>query len=279
MFQVKNMTAEDFLFAVRITDTMNWQMAEKDFEFMLKLEPKGCFVLLYNSERVGIVTTVSFDKVGWLGNLIVDEAHRKRGAGTLLARHAVKYLTSKKVETIGLYAYIDKIPFYKRLGFEYDSEFIVLKGRGFSSQTTANLREAKKEDIQDIINCDKNCFGASRRKLLELILLDKNNSCYVSLENGQMLGYAMAKVYEDMAELGPLVCVQGRNDVAIDLLKANLNRLNGLGVSTCVPKREFTILNMLMKSGFTEGFRVARMFFKPRIFKDCICIAESLERG
>jgi len=279
MFHVKNMTSEDFPFAIRITNTMDWQMAKEDFEFMLKLEPLGCFVLFYDSERAGIVTTVSFDRVGWLGNLIVAETHREKGAGLLLARHAITYLTSKNVETIGLYAYVDKVPFYRRLGFAYDSEFIVLKGRGFSSTVVANLREAKKEDIQDIINCDKTCFGASRRKLLELILLDKNNSYYLCIENGQMLGYAVAKAYQDMAELGPLVCRQGHSDIAIDLLKANLNKLDRFEVSMCVPKRETPILNMLMMHGFTENFRVARMFYKPQIVKDCIYIAESLERG
>jgi len=279
MFHIKNMTPEDFAFAVRITDTMSWKLVEEDFHFMLELEPQGCFVLLYDSKRVGIVTTVSFGKIGWLGNLIVAESHRRRGAGSLLARQAVEYLISKNVQTIGLYAYIDKVPFYMRLGFEYDSEFIVLAGRGFSSSAIANLREAKKEDIQKIIKCDQICFGASRRKLLEPILLDPNNSCYVSMEDGQMIGYAVAKPYKETAELGPLICRQERSDIAIGLLEANLNKLEGFEVFVCVPKRETTILNMLMRSGFRENFRLARMFLKPQIAKDCIYIAESLERG
>jgi len=279
MFQIKNMRAEDFAFAVRITDTMNWKLVEEDFEFMLELEPQGCLVLFHDSERVGIVTTISFGKIGWLGNLIVAESHRGRGAGTLLARRAVKYLTSKNVETIGLYAYLDKIPFYQNLGFERDSEFIVLTGRGFYSSATANVREVKKEDIQGIINFDKNCFGASRRKLLEPILLDQNDLCYVSVEDGQMLGYAVSKTCKRTAELGPLMCRRERSDIAVNLLKANLNRLEGFDVFMCVPERELTILNVLKRTGFNEDFRVARMFFKPRTVKDCVYIAESLERG
>jgi len=279
MFHVKNMTAEDIGFAVWITETMSWKLAEEDFEFMMKLEPHGCFVLFHNSERIGIVTTVSFGNMGWLGNLIVAESHRKKGAGTLLARHVIEYLTSKNVETIGLYAYIDKIPFYRRLGFEYESEFTVLRGRGSSSPTTSDFREARERDIRNIVNIDKACFGGSRRKLLEPILLNQNNLCYFAIEERKIVGYVVAKVYEDMAELGPLVCRKGRSDIAIELLKANLNRLKKLEVSMCVPKKESAILNMLIKSGFKENFRVARMFYKPQTVKDCIYIAESLERG
>lgn len=91
MFQVKKMTTKDFDFAVRLTDTMNWQLTEEDFEFMLRLEPEGCSVLLHNSRRVGILTTISFDKTGWIGNVIVDEDCRKRGAGSLLVKHAMDY--------------------------------------------------------------------------------------------------------------------------------------------------------------------------------------------
>jgi len=86
-------------------------------------------------------------------------------------------------------------------------------------------------------------------------------------------------VYEEMAEIGPLVCRQERHDIAIDLLKATLNRLRGFEVSMCVPKKENTILNMLKRAKFSENFRVAKMFLGPPIVKDCIYMAESLERG
>src|SRR5512137_3000698 len=117
------MSEADFDFSVNITDTMNWKLVKEDFSFMLKLEPKGCFVLLHDRERIGIVTTINFGKVGWLGNLIVEEKHRKTGAGTLLAKEAIEYLRSRKAETVGLYSYLNAIPFYEKLGFEYDSEF------------------------------------------------------------------------------------------------------------------------------------------------------------
>jgi hypothetical protein len=82
-----------------------------------------------------------------------------------------------------------------------------------------------------------------------------------------------------MAEIGPLICSEGRSDVAINLLTAILNRLEGLQVSMCVPAKQGKILDMLKKSGIAESFTVARMFFGIRHAKDCICAAESLERG
>jgi len=279
MFHVKTMSPEDFDFAVQITDKMNWNLTTADFEFMTELEPDGCFVLLENSEKIGLATTVSFGPIAWFGNLIVKESHRKRGAGSQLVRHAVEYLTHKHVKTVGLYAYMDRISFYERLGFKRDLEFTVLNGRTFSLPVKSVARKAEKQDLQEIIEFDTSCFGSSRRKLLEPIILDPDNLCYISAEEERMIGYIVAKVYRQMGEIGPLACQEGREEAAVNLLRSVLSRLEGYEVSMYVPNKESTILNSLKTLGFKESFRVARMFFGSPIAKHCISIPESLERG
>jgi GNAT superfamily N-acetyltransferase len=273
------MSPEDFEFAVQITDLMNWNLTAGDFEFMVELERDGCFVLFEDSERIGLATTVNFGSVAWFGNLIVDESHRGKGAGTQLVRHSIAYLMSKHVETIGLYAYMDRIPFYERLGFKYDSEFTALNGKGSCLPVKPAAREANSQDLQEIVEFDKSCFGASRRKHLEPIILDPGNLCYIYAEQERMVGYVVAKVFRNMGEIGPLVCQKGREDVALNLLGAVLDRLEGCEVTMYVPNKECTILNSLKMLGFAEGFHVARMFSGPLLAKDCICMAESLERG
>jgi GNAT superfamily N-acetyltransferase len=279
MYEIRPMSVEDLEFAVQITDTVDWGMIKEDFEFIMLLEPEGCFTLFSNSERIGIATTISFGKVGWFGNLIVNESYRRKGAGSLLVNHSIKYLTSRDVETIGLYAYMDKIPFYQRLGFKYDSDFAVLRGEGFSSPPMADLTEATDNEMETVIEFDKSCFGASRKKVLEPILSDSNNLCYPFFEDGKLEGYAAAKVYDGIADLGPLLCKRGRSSIAITLLNAILNKLVGSEISLCIPEKESDILGFLTKFGFKENFHVARMFYGPNKIKDCVCIAESLERG
>jgi len=258
---------------------MEWNLVEEDFKFMMELEPDGCFVLFCKSERIGIATTISYGQVGWLGNVIVSENHRRSGSGSLLVKHAIKHLTKKGVKTIGLYGYLEKIPFYAKHEFKYDSKFIVLKGKGFSTSTKARLRECEKTDIQQIVNLDWLYFGASRRRLLEPIILEPDNLCYVSTDGGQILGFAIAKVYDGTSEIGPLVCRQGYDDVAIDLLKILLSRLKSYEVSICIPEKESKILKMLTRNGFREDFLLARMFHGTPITNNYIYATESLERG
>jgi hypothetical protein len=82
-----------------------------------------------------------------------------------------------------------------------------------------------------------------------------------------------------MAELGPLVCEKGRIKTAINLLRATLNSLKGLEVSLFVPEKEDAILSMLIENDFSQTFKVERMFHGLPVAKDCVNMAESLERG
>src|SRR5665648_150285 len=123
MFQVKPLTRDDYPFAVELANTMNWNMANEDFEFAATLEPGGSFLLVEGSKRLGIATCVSYGKVGWFGNLIVKEGNRKKGGGTTLVTHAIDYLHAKGVETIGLYAYPHLVGFYGSLDFKADDDF------------------------------------------------------------------------------------------------------------------------------------------------------------
>jgi predicted N-acetyltransferase YhbS len=279
MFHVEKMEVDDFPFAVQLANTMNWNMTVEDFEFMVKLEPLGCFVQFHGQERVGIATSVSFGKVGWFGNFVVKENFRGEGAGSILMKHAIDYLKSKGVETIGLYAYPHLANFYESFGFRPDVDFLVLQGKAVLPATKELLKAAKKQDVPEVVDIDCECFGADRRKLLEPILLNKSNLCYVSTENSEIIGYVAAKVYDKMAEVGPLMCKANRAKAAVLLLKTILTRLNGLNVFVYIPKKETELLSILFKAGLKEDLQVVRMFMGPAVAKNCIYTAESLERG
>ncbi|MEM2111356.1 MAG: GNAT family N-acetyltransferase [Candidatus Bathyarchaeia archaeon] len=279
MFHVKKMSPNDFDFAVCLTDTMNWELIQEDFEFMKNLEPDGCFTLFYDSEKVGITTTISYGKVGWIGDVIVHEAYRGKGGGSLLIKSAIDYLVGKGAETVGLYSYVYQVPFYEKHDFEISDKFIVMQGKGFSNSRKANVRKVEENDHQQIIDLDKSFFGTSRNKLLRSLLNNQNNLCYVSTNHERLICFAIAKVYGYSSELGPLVCRRKYESVAIDLLKFLLNRLKNHDVYLYVPEKEIEIINLLSEHNFKEKFHVVRMFRGKPLKSDLIYLAESLERG
>jgi len=280
MFQVKFMRPEDFTFATELANTMNWKMANEDFQYMTMLEPDGCFVLWAGSERVGIATCVSYGRVGWFGNLIVKQEYRNRGAGSVLVRHAIDYLHGRGVETIGLYAYPNLIKFYLDLGFRGDEEFAVLHATATTMPTQEAPPRIRRQNFDEVVKFDSECFGGDRRKLLESIFLDGGNLCYFLSEHGMVTGYVAAKVYQNMAEVGPLVCQADRPDAALALLRTVLAKLASFEVYVWgLPKKEVALSRALLGFGFGEDFSVTRMFLGKPQAKNCIYLAESLERG
>jgi hypothetical protein len=279
MFHVEKMEVSDLHFAVQLANTMNWNMTPEDFKFMMHLEPRGCFVQFQGDKPVGIATSIAFCKVGWFGDFIVKEDVRGEGAGSLLVQTAIEYLRSMGAETIGLYAYPHSVKFYRRFGFETDIDFSVMTGKAALPANQKKVKVAEKQDIPELIDLDSICFGASRKKLLENILLNKANLCYVSADNNELTGFVAAKVYGKMAEVGPLICPANHVDEATLLLRAILSSLAGFDVFIYVPKKEIALLDVLNKVGLKEEFSVVRMFLGLASAKNCMYAAESLERG
>jgi GNAT superfamily N-acetyltransferase len=279
MFQARTMQPSDFKFAAELANTMDWNMAPEDFAYNSSLEPDGCLVLYDGLQRLGVATSISYGKVGWFGNLIIDPTNRKKGAGSFLVRHAVEYLHNKGVECIGLYAYPHLANFYGRIGFVPDIEFSVLHASQLKSVSSEQLTKITEQNFQKIVDFDTQCFGANRERLFKSIVLVEGNIGYFVNGNAKVDGYVAAKVYEDMAEVGPLACSPDRPEVALKLLKAALSNLVGFDVYIYLPRNQTLLQGYLRSMGFQEEFYLTRMYLAQNLSKNCIYIAESLERG
>jgi GNAT superfamily N-acetyltransferase len=279
MFTVKLMSKADFGFATELANTMNWNMAEEDFQFMANLEPDGCFVAFQDRDAVGIATSISFSKVGWFGNLIVKEKYRNMGVGNLLVKHAISYLQAKGVRTVGLYAEPTLDGFYSKLGFTVDENFSVLHAESLGSISFEVLPTIGKQQIGGIQSFDTRFFRGNRRKLIESIILEEGNLSYFKSESKGVVGYVAATVMDKTAWIGPMICREGKVDVAVGLLKAVLSNLAGKSVYLVIPIKQAVLVDMLFSFGFKEDFSVSRMFLGKAVAKNCIYMAESLERG
>lgn len=278
MFEVKAMRPSDFYFATQLANTMNWNMTTDDFKFAVMLEPNGCFVIHDGSKPIGIATSIIHGKIGWFGNLIVKEEYRNQGAGKQLVKHAIKYLLENGATPIGLYALPHLTNFYQQLGFQPKEDYAVMYSPPLTLVNNEDLPAVSIQTFDSVAAMDSACFGGDRKKLLQwLMAMEGFVSCCLS-ENRQLVGFAMAKVYANMAELGPLGCQKNRPDLAIRLLRCILGKVNTESY-VFLPKKETVLQEFLLDLGFKERFHVTSMFFGKVRAKNCIYLAESLERG
>ncbi|MCW3994758.1 MAG: GNAT family N-acetyltransferase [Candidatus Bathyarchaeota archaeon] len=279
MFRIKPLSAHDYLFAVELANTMNWNMTVEDFKFIASLEPEGLFLAMDGDKRVGIATCISYGRVGWFGNLVVEPNYRSKGAATQLVKHAIHYLQGRGVKTIGLYTYQNLTKFYGKVGFKEDVGFAVLRAENLRHKESLPFMRIRNKDLSLIEAFDREFFGGDRRRLLESIILEEGNVGFYHSENNAVTGYVAATVYDQLAWLGPLICHPDKLDTALGLVAAALSELAGKTVYTVVAKKETPLVDMFLSVGFKEDFSVTRMFLGEPAGKNCIYLAESLERG
>lgn len=276
---IRKMRRSDFSFAIRLTDTMNWELTEKDFTFMMELEPQGCFVALADEKRVGITTTAHFGKIGCIGNVIVDTRYRSKGIGVKLVKEAIRYLSEKSAKTIALYAYQNTVEFYEKMGFKSDHHFIRFMGQGQKNQETqGNVRAMTQQDLKEAISIDHTCMNWNRERLLRRKFAESSDLCFVAQENGKLVGFIMADQYRQ--EVGPLICRADRDEEAISLLKTVLDKLADVEVGIGVSEKRPRIAEALVRKNLKEEFRVTLMHLGEALPKTrCMVAMESLERS
>jgi len=279
MFHIEPLSPKYFDFAVQLSNTMDWKMTPEDFTFMASLEPNGSFLLLENSKPVGVATCISYGKLGWIGNLIVDPQWQRKNAGTTLVKHAINYLQANGVETVGLYAYTHLKDFYKRLGFVADQDFILLNANKVGPIEFAGVHRITKENFHRIAQFDSQFFGSDRSRLLRSIVFEDGNVGYYASERGHVIGYTAATIYPSMTWVGPLICHPSKYDVGGKLIASALAKATYRSVYMVAPKADSVLLDMLASVGFKEKFTITRMFLGKFEAKNCIYLAESLERG
>ena len=276
---IRKMRRSDFAFAIRLTDTMNWDLTEKDFTFLIELEPEGCFVAIADAKRVGITTTAHFGKIGCIGNVIVDAQYRSKGIGVRLVKEATRYLSDKYASTITLYAYQNTVEFYEKMGFKADYNLIRFTGEGQRSQEKYdNVRAMTQRDLEEAINIDYECMSWNRERLLRRKFAESGDLCHAAQQNGKLVGFIMADRYRQ--EIGPLICRPNRDGEAISLLKTVLDKLVDVEIGIGISEKKPRIADALVQMSFKEEFRVTLMHLGEALPNThCMVAMESLERS
>jgi GNAT superfamily N-acetyltransferase len=95
-----------------------WVAEAWEFDFLLALFPEGCFCWRDASgECIAFVTSITYERSGWIGNLIVAEHERGRGIGEALFRKALEALQAAHAETFWLTASKSGKSLYEKYGF------------------------------------------------------------------------------------------------------------------------------------------------------------------
>jgi len=250
------MTADDISAGMRLKEIAGWNQTHGDWERFLSASPHGCFVAETEGEVVGTAATISYEgRFAWIGMVLVDPARRGQGIGTKLLEKGIEYLDGCGIPSLKLDATPQGKPLYEKLGFvsEYELERWQLQRTPAPSGT-----EGVSSVTKDMLEQDREIFGADRSALLRSIALEYPEFILQTRSQGKLTGYCFGRRGALADHLGPWVAQDESS--ARDLLDEFLLRSRGQKVFVDGLRPSPWAIRLLRERGFQYSRPLTRMY-------------------
>jgi len=262
--ELRLMTSGDIADGMRLKRASGWDQTRTDWRTFLALRPNGCFVAVKSGRIVGTVTTIDYQGVfSWIGMLLVDPEHRRKGIGRALLARAMQSLSGCR--TIKLDATPQGRKVYEKLGFREEWELVrMLRGPLSPAPTIpaeAHVRSMTESDLEKVVEFDAPVFGQSRGHVLKACLANSPQYGFLADTDGVIEGYCLGRSGEDYEHIGPVVCRNRKQAEALSL--AALVKSGDRPIALDVPIHAAGRLRFLESLGFSGQRRLTRMFLGP----------------
>jgi GNAT superfamily N-acetyltransferase len=261
--EIRLLFESDIPAAMKLKEAAGWNQTEADWRRLLKLEPHGCFAAIENDQLVGTTTTTTYkEDLAWIGMVLVDPQHRRRGIATRLMETALSYLDGK-VAVIKLDATAEGRPVYEKFGFKTES--LVERWRA-SIKWRPTKREDAAIDLEALFALDRRAFGADRSQLIKCLIDDSPIApVLVTGESSSLTGYALARTGTRATYIGPVVTTDTAQ--VEDLLDRILVQLSGTSVYIDFSTECGVSSSVLADRGFVKERDLIRMSYGSRSVK------------
>ena len=196
--QVRQLAAEELAQAQALLAPQGWALEPHELARLQALG--GAVGALDEGRLVGFLTFVDTPPYRWVGNVVVDASHRAQGLGARMVREALR-----DAQRAALYSIEKAVSLYAREGLVAQGELHAMRAESArpSSIAYAGVRAASEADLLDIEALDAEATSMDRSRLLRALLAEY--PARVVRHHGRLLGFAVAKTYADVTEVGPVV--------------------------------------------------------------------------
>lgn len=190
-----------------------WNPGLKDLDAFYTADPEGFLIGIFDGDIVGSISVVKYGAdYGFLGFYIVHPKYRGKGFGLQIWNAGMARLAGR---TIGLDGVVEQQDNYRKSGYKYAYDNIRYQGivseSHLSSLETAHLaleiKVVTKNDVEQLSDLDKNCFGAERGSFLHSWLSDEKlefRQSMMAMNDGLTTGFGTIRKCIDGYKIGPL---------------------------------------------------------------------------
>jgi len=228
---------EDICEFVSLAANEDWISEAWELDFLRQTFPSGCLVCRNKGVPVAFLTSIRYQKSGWVGNLLVRKEWRGKGLGTSLLARALEVLEEAGTQTIWLTASEAGRPIYERRKFTAIDTINRWEGCGRIENGFSN------NSFKKIIELDEAGWGDQRKALLRATI----NRGSVSLRPE---GFMVLQRWGSAIQLGPWGSTNP--EAAAELLMHSIMPAeNGARIFLDVPSKNQHASALLRSAGFS----------------------------
>lgn len=257
--EIRLLQESDIPAALRLKELAKWNQTKRDWLRLLRLEPEGCFCATTSGQLVGTITTTTYGQsVAWVGMVLVDPDHRRRGTATALMKVATEYLSNAGIETIKLDATPAGRAVYESLGFREESLIERWEGIGGVDRIDSLTLDTTRR--KELLAFDAHAFGVDRSELLELLIEDSYAAPQIATGSDDRLkGYALTRAGTSAVYVGPTLASDA--SVATNLLNNVLSQVSDAPVYIDLNTNFEDGRSILTERGFVKQRDLIRMSY------------------
>lgn len=282
--EIDRLTADDVYAAWTLSRQAGWNQTRADWQRLLELFPETCFAGRVGGDVVATSTLATYDAtVGWIGMVLVDEDHRRRGYGSRIFERALRAALDSNIDVIGLDATDSGRTVYEQYEFETVVGVDRWSGAVRSSVDTTDVvvteRSGDETLVDAITSFDTRHVDVDRRPLLAHLLESASTTGLVAQGgDGDVRGYAIVRPGRTNPQVGPLVAVT--EDDAERLLAAAAERVDGsLVVDGLRTRRTESVLERVGLTAERQLYRMTYEDAESALAADTVVAAAGFEWG
>jgi predicted N-acetyltransferase YhbS len=197
--------------ALRLSRQAKWPHRLDDWQLALDLSAGFVALDANASTVVGTVLMTPYKRdVASINMVIVDEAARGHGLGRRLMEAIIALAGSRALKLV---ATGEGLPLYRKLGFCRTATIVQHQGLALRVTSPANVRPTEPRDISEIIELDRNAYGAEREDLLQALA---RVGCLAVLDDGRSIaGFAGRRAFGRGEVIGPVVAANANDAKAL----------------------------------------------------------------
>lgn len=252
---------------VKWAEEEGWNPGPHDADVYYATDPGGFYGFYFQDKLIAGGAIVSYNnEFGFMGLFIVKSEYRGKEIGRKLwyQRRDTLLKRLNKGASIGMDGVVAMQPFYEKGGFKiaYRDERYERIGAEFNIDK--NISPINENDINSILEYDKQCFGFSRPQFMIPWLKLPGNKTFKYVEDGILNGFAIVRKAIKGYKVCPLFA--DNEIIAEELYKACLNSVVGEALYLDIPVTNQKAVELIKKYNATYVFECARMYYgKPPV--------------